>query len=103
MICQLKKRQSSLDELFVMQHSEMEPVVELLVVCPPSSLVLCVCVRVRASMIDLHMTLDLSLVYHVGPKGWKKLSGDDIGELHYMYYPVEPTIVEQEMTELSVA
>ncbi|BFG16144.1 hypothetical protein CerSpe_024180 [Prunus speciosa] len=27
-------------------------------------------------------------VYHVGPNGWKKLSGDDVGELHYHYYPV---------------
>lgn len=40
-------------------------------------------------------------VYHVGPNGWKKLSGDDVGELHYMYYPVEPASVEQEMTEVS--
>lgn len=42
-------------------------------------------------------------VYHVGPNGWKKLSGDDVGELHYKYYPVEPTAVEQEMTEVSIA
>ncbi|CAK9183500.1 unnamed protein product [Ilex paraguariensis] len=42
-------------------------------------------------------------VYHVGPDGWKKLSGDDVGELHYMYYPVEPTAVEQEMIEVSGA
>ncbi|CDP13326.1 unnamed protein product [Coffea canephora] len=39
-------------------------------------------------------------VYHVGPDGWKKLSGDDVGELHYAYYPVEPT-VEHEMAEAS--
>ncbi|GJZ18405.1 probable LRR receptor-like serine/threonine-protein kinase isoform X1 [Tanacetum coccineum] len=25
-----------------------------------------------------------------GPNGWTKLSGDDVGELHYSYYPVEP-------------
>ncbi|KAK6922383.1 Proteasome, subunit alpha/beta [Dillenia turbinata] len=38
-------------------------------------------------------------VYYVGPSGWKKLSGDDVGELHYNYYPVLPSTVEQEMTE----
>lgn len=43
------------------------------------------------------------VVYHVGPNGWKKLSGDDVGELHYKYYPVEPTSVEQEMAEVSIA
>lgn len=37
-------------------------------------------------------------VYHVGPNGWKKLTGDDVGELHYMYYPTVPN-VEQEMAE----
>ncbi|KAL0813116.1 hypothetical protein Bca101_069559 [Brassica carinata] len=38
-------------------------------------------------------------VYHVGPNGWKKLSGDDVGELHYHYYPVPPAIAEQVMEE----
>ncbi|XP_028127074.1 proteasome subunit beta type-5-like isoform X1 [Camellia sinensis] len=38
-------------------------------------------------------------VYYVGPNGWKKLSGDDVAELHYSYYPVEPAVVEQEMVE----
>ncbi|PIA51224.1 hypothetical protein AQUCO_01100216v1, partial [Aquilegia coerulea] len=42
-------------------------------------------------------------VYYVGPNGWKKLSGDDVGELHYMYYPVVPSTVEQEMAEVSGA
>ncbi|RWV84912.1 hypothetical protein GW17_00053342 [Ensete ventricosum] len=42
-------------------------------------------------------------VYHVGPDGWKKLSGDDVGELHYKYYPVAPTPVEQEMTDAPAA
>lgn len=42
-------------------------------------------------------------VYHVGPNGWKKLSGDDVGELHYHYYPVEVAAVEQEMAEVPVA
>lgn len=42
-------------------------------------------------------------VYHVGPDGWKKLSGDDVGELHYKYYPVMPSTVEQEMSEVAGA
>nr|CAD1818815.1 unnamed protein product [Ananas comosus var. bracteatus] len=42
-------------------------------------------------------------VYHVGPDGWKKLSGDDVGELHYKYYPVQTTPVEQEMAEAPAA
>ncbi|GKB36786.1 proteasome subunit beta type-5-like protein [Tanacetum coccineum] len=42
-------------------------------------------------------------VYHVGPNGWTKLSGDDVGELHYSYYPVEPATVEHEMTVAVVA
>jgi len=41
----------------------------------------------------------VSSVYYVGANGWKKLSGDDVAELHYNYYPVEPTIVEQVMVE----
>ncbi|XP_042040054.1 proteasome subunit beta type-5-like [Salvia splendens] len=42
-------------------------------------------------------------VYHVGPGGWKKLSGDDVGEMHYSYYPIEPTTVEQEMADVRIA
>ncbi|KAJ8447753.1 hypothetical protein Cgig2_015116 [Carnegiea gigantea] len=43
-------------------------------------------------------------VYYVGPDGWKKLSGDDVGELHYHYYPVVPAeVVEQEMAEVGGA
>ncbi|PPD72764.1 hypothetical protein GOBAR_DD30341 [Gossypium barbadense] len=42
-------------------------------------------------------------VYYVGPNGWKKLSGDDVGELHYRYYPVMPSTVEQEMVEVTGA
>ncbi|CAJ2672063.1 unnamed protein product [Trifolium pratense] len=38
-------------------------------------------------------------VYYVGPTGWKKLSGDDVGELHYHYNPVTPSTIEQEMVE----
>lgn len=29
-------------------------------------------------------------VYHVGENGWTKITGDDVGELHYEYYPNEP-------------
>ncbi len=29
-------------------------------------------------------------VYHVGPDGWTKMSGTDVGELHYEYYPANP-------------
>mmetsp|Transcript_550 Transcript_550/g.640 ORF Transcript_550/g.640 Transcript_550/m.640 type:complete len:265 (+) Transcript_550:168-962(+) len=28
-------------------------------------------------------------VYHVTEKGWRKVSGDDVGQLHYHYYPGE--------------
>jgi len=28
-------------------------------------------------------------VYHVTQDGWTKVSGDDVGELHYHYYPAE--------------
>ncbi|GJT54488.1 hypothetical protein Tco_0989542 [Tanacetum coccineum] len=49
------------------------------------------------------IALQAVLVYHVGPTGWTKLSGDDVGELHYSYYPVEPAVVEQEMTEAVTA
>nr|ACU51028.1 20S proteasome beta5 subunit [Conocephalum conicum] len=36
-------------------------------------------------------------VYYVGPDGWKKMSGDDVGELHYKYYPVSDAPAEQEV------
>ena len=26
-------------------------------------------------------------VYHVTENGWRKVSGDDVGDLHYHYYP----------------
>ncbi|GLJ04904.1 hypothetical protein SUGI_0006040 [Cryptomeria japonica] len=38
-------------------------------------------------------------VYYVGPQGWKKLFGDDVGELHYNYYLVTENVVEHEMVE----
>ncbi|CAL9056455.1 unnamed protein product [Musa banksii] len=30
-------------------------------------------------------------IYHAGTDGWKKLSGDDVVELHYKYHPVVQT------------
>ncbi|KAM0928116.1 hypothetical protein ACQ4PT_002280 [Festuca glaucescens] len=42
-------------------------------------------------------------VYYVGPDGWKKLSGDDVGELHYQYNPVQEAFVEQQMAEVPAA
>ena len=38
---------------------------------------------------DAHMML-IFAVYHVTEKGWTKVRGDDVGELHYQYYP-DPT------------
>jgi len=29
-------------------------------------------------------------VYYVSENGWQKVTGDDVGELHYSYYPSEP-------------
>eukprot|EP00245_Coleochaete_scutata_P004590 TRINITY_DN17317_c0_g1_i1.p1 TRINITY_DN17317_c0_g1~~TRINITY_DN17317_c0_g1_i1.p1 ORF type:complete len:274 (-),score=48.94 TRINITY_DN17317_c0_g1_i1:687-1508(-) len=40
-------------------------------------------------------------VYHIGPEGWVKISGDDVMDLHYKYNPVPPTSVEQPMAEAS--
>lgn len=55
--------------------------------------------RLLLALIRLHFA-----VYHVGPDGWKKLTGDDVGELHFQYYPVVPaTAVEQEMGEVAGA
>ncbi|KAJ7957592.1 Proteasome subunit beta [Quillaja saponaria] len=42
-------------------------------------------------------------VYHVGPNGWKGLSGDDVGDLPYSNYPLMPSTVEQEMVEVAGA
>ena len=41
----------------------------------------------------------LHAVYYVGPAGWKKMSGDDVGELHYSYYQVQEAPAEAEMGE----
>ncbi|THU63518.1 hypothetical protein C4D60_Mb01t16640 [Musa balbisiana] len=43
------------------------------------------------------------ILFHVGPDGRKKLSGDDVSELHCKYYPVVPTSVKQEMAEAPAA
>ena len=29
-------------------------------------------------------------VYHVNENGWTKVSGTDVGELHFEYYPADP-------------
>jgi hypothetical protein len=49
-----------------------------------------------------HLFISIS-VYYVGPDGWKKLSGDDVGELHYQYNPVQEAFVEQQMAEVPAA
>lgn len=41
-----------------------------------------------------------SSVHYVGPSRWKKLSGDDVCELHYKYHPVVSSPLEQEMVEI---
>ena len=66
MICQLKKLQSWLEGLFIMQHSVMELVVELLAVL---SLSLSVNTTHPWSQYDL--SLFFLSVYYVGPSGWK--------------------------------
>ena len=34
-----------------------------------------------------HPTHPLPAVYHVTEAGWTKVRGEDVGELHYHYYP----------------
>lgn len=48
---------------------------------------------------DSYTRLCWPAVYYVGPGGWKKMSGDDVGELHYHYYPVQEAPAEAEMRE----
>lgn len=60
------------------------------------------CVLISGLQAYIYLKLVLCSVYHVGPNGWKKLSGDDVGELHYKYYPVVHDTVEQEMIEVTV-
>ncbi|KAK1405081.1 Proteasome endopeptidase complex [Heracleum sosnowskyi] len=42
-------------------------------------------------------------VYYVGPDGWKNLSGNDVGKLHYQYNPVEPVVIRHDMDVVSGA
>jgi 20S proteasome subunit beta 5 len=42
-------------------------------------------------------------VYYVGPQGFKKMSGDDVGELHYKYYPIPEPTVEAEMEDVTTS
>ena len=102
MICRWKKLQSWLDVPFIMRHFEMELVVVLLVVSSLSQHIFCVCVCVcerERERFESQLYVLLLSVYYVGPNGWKKLSGDDVAELHYNYYPVEQTVVEQVMAK----
>ena len=103
MICQLKKQQSWPEDLFIMPHSEMEPVAVLLAVPPLSQVLKKILSMVLFYMCTLLLMSLIFSVYYVGPNGWKKLSGDDVGELHYKYYPVMPSTVEQEMVEVAGA
>ena len=50
-------------------------------------------------VMDPYIRLRWPAVYYVGPAGWKKMSGDDVGELHYSYYPVQEVPAEAEMGE----
>ncbi|CAI9782899.1 unnamed protein product [Fraxinus pennsylvanica] len=52
---------------------------------------------------DPHSPLVTKLVHNIRPNEWTKLSGNDVGEFHYKYYPVEAELVEQEIAEFSVA
>ena len=104
MICLLRKLLNWLDDLFIMQHSVMELVVELQAVLTLSlSLSLPCGIHTNVCSCVYGLNMYFLLVYYVGPNGWKKLSGDDVGELHYKYYPVMPSTVEQEMVEVAGA
>lgn len=117
MICLWKKQPSWLDEQFIMLHSVMELVEVLPVVCflhpihkkketHNSQLAfrhLSVVCLFHGLSVFCHCNSWIVSVYHVGPDGWKKLSGDDVGELHYHYYPAEVAAVDHEMTEVPVA
>lgn len=88
-----------------MQHSETGPAVALQVVCLDCSSLSHVDMHYYESISRLQAYIYLKLVfcsvYYVGPNGWKKLSGDDVGELHYKYYPVVSDTVEQKMLEVA--
>ena len=56
-------------------------------------------VLIIVEVIDSYARHRWPAVYYVGPSGWKKMSGDDVGELHYSYYPVQEAPAEAEMGE----
>lgn len=41
----------------------------------------------HAPTLPAHPPTHLPAVYHVTEKGWTKVRGEDVGELHYKYYP----------------
>jgi hypothetical protein len=43
--------------------------------------------RIQPVFSTLTKSLCSSPVYHVTKDGWKKVSGTDVGELHFEYYP----------------
>uniref|UniRef100_A0A7N2L8Z7 Proteasome endopeptidase complex n=1 Tax=Quercus lobata TaxID=97700 RepID=A0A7N2L8Z7_QUELO len=50
-----------------------------------------------------HYDMSIEEAAELARSGWKKLSGDGVGELHYKYYLVMPSTVEQEMVEVAGA
>ncbi|KAF3776049.1 Proteasome subunit beta type-5 [Nymphaea thermarum] len=56
--------------------------------------------RLKGTRFSVGSGSPYAYVYYVGRDGWKKLSGDDVGDLHYKYYPV---VQEEEMTEAAAA
>ena len=42
-------------------------------------------------------------VYHVSEKGWTKMSGTDVGELHFKYYPADPVEEHDQASEGAAA
>lgn len=45
-------------------------------------------IQLSCTLVAMHcLSGDVSAVYHVTADGWKKVRGDDVGELHYEYYP----------------
>ena len=42
-------------------------------------------------------------VYHVSEKGWTKMSGTDVGELHFKYYPADPVEENDQASEGAAA
>ncbi|KAK7844467.1 proteasome subunit beta type-5 [Quercus suber] len=55
--------------------------------------------RLKGTRFSVGFGSPYAYVYYVGLDGWKKLFGDDVGELHYHYNPVMRSTVEHEMVE----